>query len=903
MTVTEPVADSVRVRERTGAAGAASPGGAAAATGATGAAGAGSGRRRGVVGLYALWAGLALIALAFVDDAARSGEAWAGTAFWAVLLALFAPAAAIVCSPGASARERLRVLVLLGLGLYVAKVLHSPAGFTLHDELVTQRSIADLAASGRLLEPNPVVSAYPLYPGLELVVLALAQVSGLSVFASGLIVVGAMRLVLTCALFTLLRHASGSDRVAGVGALVYAANPSFLFFGAQMAYESFALPLALATLALAAVALQSAPGPRRRGLTALGVLCGAAVVPSHHLTSYALVLMLLLWTYAIAVGRWRGRGLRICPVVTIAATTTAAALAWFAAVGSPTGGYLGPVLGGAVSSAFDVVTGAGDGKAPFQAPGGPANSPLERTLAYASVALLLLLLVVGLWRLRRERPHAALGWVLVALAVLYPATLALRLTEAGAETSGRASEFLFLGLALVTAGVLVAVGAVASALRLARTSRSALVVALLALLFCGGVVIGTAPSARLPGSPLVVSDPRSVEPYGQSAARWAGEHLPARSRVVGDRANALLMAADGGLDPVIGSVAGIHVADLITAPGYGSASRTIVREDAIDVVVADRRLSDDRPGIGYYVDRAEPRAFRYDAPIPLSAVTKLEGTPDLLRVYDNGTVSIYDTAPLRERAPLVTAAASAPAAAREAGGRGVDAARAALGILLVCLLPGLALIGPVVGRRWTLEALALACAASVAVAVLAGLALGAFGIGFGATAWWIALGGVTVVAAVGGLVRRMRGAGADGVADADADTGSATRPARRREAAAVLGVLAALGCAGAAVAIAHASAVDQRRAVPVGELWIGARPGAGAGAFTVGIRNGSRQRATYRLTVSDASHTTSTATVTLAPGAQELRRLVSLTPVGSGRIHVELRGGPPGSGAERHVEL
>ena len=63
-----------------------------------------------------------------------------------------------------------------------------------------------------------------------------------------MIVVGAARVLMMLALFLLYERACGDSRLAGVGALVYAANPGFLFFDAQFAYESLALPLAVFTL-------------------------------------------------------------------------------------------------------------------------------------------------------------------------------------------------------------------------------------------------------------------------------------------------------------------------------------------------------------------------------------------------------------------------------------------------------------------------------------------------------------------------------------------------------------------------------------------------------------------------------------------------------------------------------
>ena len=61
---------------------------------------------------------------------------------------------------------------------------------------------------------------------------------------------------------------------------------------------------------------------------------------------------------------------------------------------------------------------------------------------------------LGLWRTWRTPDSSPLWRALALVALLYPVTLGLRLTQAGTETSQRASEFVFVGLAFV-AGLLI----------------------------------------------------------------------------------------------------------------------------------------------------------------------------------------------------------------------------------------------------------------------------------------------------------------------------------------------------------------------------------------------------------------------------------------------------------------
>src|SRR5205085_4699790 len=123
------------------------------------------------------------------------------------------------------------------------------------------------------------------YPALELVTSSVASVTGLSTFTAGLIVIGCLRVALMAALFLVFESAV-STRVAALATVLYACNPNFLLFDSQWAYESFALPLALAAIALTA---------RGGRLAWLSVPIVIALCVSHPLTSIALVAFLVVW--------------------------------------------------------------------------------------------------------------------------------------------------------------------------------------------------------------------------------------------------------------------------------------------------------------------------------------------------------------------------------------------------------------------------------------------------------------------------------------------------------------------------------------------------------------------------------------------------------------------------------
>ncbi|MEA2375915.1 MAG: hypothetical protein QOD53_2378 [Thermoleophilaceae bacterium] len=603
--------------------------------------------------LIALAMGGGLMIVALADNAARDGASGAHALLWLGLLAIYVPM--VIHAWRAPPRiEAIAGVVLLGVALYLVKVLHSPLGFTGHDEFSTLRTTLDIDRFGHAFHHNPLIEVHPFYPALELVTSAIASVTGLSIFASALVAIGVVRVALMAALF-LVFEAAASARVAALATVLYACNPNFLFFDSQWAYESFALPLALVVIAMAA----------RGGRAAwLSVPIAIALCISHPLTTMALVAFLLVWAGIDALlARREGRDAR-GELWKLALVIALFMIVWAALVARSLGGYLGPVIGDAGNSLIDLLLGQSGPKRIFGAAGVEHTAIVERVLGFAAVLLSLAALAFGarpLWR-----RFTALGGALGVAALVYPISLPLRLTEAGTEISNRASEFVFVGVAFLGALAL-------SSLRVRRPAGVAgrrvelatpLVVALAAIAMLGGVVIGTAPSSRLPGRYLVTSDDRSVEPEGVTAAGWARDRLGTGNRMVTDRANALLMGSIGLQEPQVGEILGRPVPNVITAPTLDPDVLFTLVADKISYLVVDRRLATALPGVGFYFDRDEPGAYRHKRPPSLSALLKYDAACSVGRAFDSGEIVVYDT----RRAAQVSRCAAAVAGPAARGG-------------------------------------------------------------------------------------------------------------------------------------------------------------------------------------------------------------------------------------------
>jgi hypothetical protein len=577
--------------------------------------------------------GVLVVALAFA--AGRAGDSWAPAVFWAGMVALVAPIAFRLLGGSAGYGERLGLVLLLGVALYLVMIMYSPTGFKLHDELGQLRSTESLLSTGKLYGQNPIVGTYAYFPGLHAVTAALASISGVSIFTTGLIVIGVARAILMVTIFALLERLTGSARIAGIGALIYAANPNFLIFDAQYSYESLAVPLATATLLTTAWAARRGPG--RSLAILLSLLLGGAVVVTHHMTSYALVGALVGWAlFATVRNPRRERG---GTVAFIAAAVAAMAAAWLLVAGHAVNHELGPVAGEAAESLWNLVSGSSDAKAPFSAAKGYSDPLYIKVLGIASVALLLLALPWALYATwRRRGRHPALSMLAVA-ALIYPATLVLRLTAAGTETSNRASEFVFLGLGAAIGiaflrwlAVPIDSGAARLRLRLAATAAGCVVV-------LGGITVGQSSTTLLPGPYVVGADARSITAEGVAAARWARKTLPPDGRMLTDSANKGLMAAIGLQDPQGGAALGEPLGTIITAPTLSPKVEAMIAYDKLEYVVVDMRLTRDLPRSGHYFDSGDPGG--YTRPLAAGALAKFSRSGKLDKIYSSGNIRVF----------------------------------------------------------------------------------------------------------------------------------------------------------------------------------------------------------------------------------------------------------------------
>ena len=507
---------------------------------------------------------------------------------------------------------------------YITKICYSPAMFTYADELEHWRSTENLLHTGKLFTANYILPISPHYPGLEEVTAAVVSLTGLSVFSAGLVVAGISHLVFIFTLYLVFRCVAQSYRIAGIAVLFYSTNLDLPFFDSFFAYQTLAV--AFFGLCLLAAWHASRPSvPRRWSWVLVALISLLSTVLTHHVTSYMLVLTLMLITLTCIIsGGWRAAAF---PAI-LGCVAAIAIICWVTYAASETVGYLRPVVENVVESAR-ALTGAGQSSSP-SVPTGPLS---DRVLAAGAVLTTSCLLPVGWWQVvhrYRDQP-----WI-VAMgvgSVSWYGILAVRLFVAdGGEFAGRAGTFIFVPVGFVLALAVAHLAGTGLRWQASALTATAITVALL-LLFDGLANSWPPYWERIPGSYQVAGFERSVDPQVMAAANWTLDRLGPGNRFAADFGSYSALGGYGDQNPVYDD------AYLFTSRSFTPTSASEVRAESIAYVLVDRRLSTSLPEVGHYFPGSDPGPYRQ--PLALSGLTKFDSIPGVSREYDAGDIVIY----------------------------------------------------------------------------------------------------------------------------------------------------------------------------------------------------------------------------------------------------------------------
>ncbi|MGG7103488.1 hypothetical protein [Rhodococcus sp. 24CO] len=583
--------------------------------------------------------GILLIGVAYRMSSEGSPPPLYYATFWVGMLLGVIPLAAKLAAFGTTVNQRIGAIALLGLFTAVPKYLRNPFGPSYHDEYAHWRESVDVMSSGQLFPPNSIIPIVEYFPGTSALSASIAQLTGLSAWSAGEVLMVVTHVMTILGAYVLGTSLLRSARAGAVAALIYALNPSAIYFDTQFAYEGVAITFFMWALALTSIAARSDDRRRRIAFLSIAVTCGAVCVVTHHLTTIALLLISGAIAVTVTAFGFVRAHQRPYAWWVLLGGTAAVGAAWLVFVASPTVSYLSPYLANSVAQLSSIATSQSSGRELLAANVQPLWERAFTAAAPAAVAAIFALGLLVIARVRSKVTAATLAFIAIG-AVYFPSVLFV-LAPSGAEGARRSWAFSYVGVAVMCALV------VAFQDRLPRIVirfRKLISLAVLIVLLIGNVGAGLNDPYRFPGPFLWGSDTRSAS----AEARTVAEHIRLREgrvRVVTDRYTTLALAAYGELY-VSEPSSDFPVWELTqTDTDPDTKLATDLAGATYDYLVVDTRMADSPPFNGDNYGSGDPLA---GLPTPPSYLDRLDHAPwaslimstEHLRVYRLDSASV-----------------------------------------------------------------------------------------------------------------------------------------------------------------------------------------------------------------------------------------------------------------------
>lgn len=589
--------------------------------------------------------GLMMVGLSYRFSAAGLSAQFYYVVFWLGLLSAVLPPAFRAIAWGVIRRDRILAVIVIALVTGFPKFLRNPDAPAYHDEYAHWRQAADVVLEGKLLMPNTLIPIVEHFPGTSAVTAMAYFLGHLTIWHSGILVVQFMHLAGILGVFVLTEAVFGRSRAGAIGAIVYAANPSAIYFSTQYAYESITINLFIWYLALGVLAVRATAARQRAGYMGLAYLFGALIIVTHHLTSVFLISSLgvisvvtMIWPRLRARRDHQAETHERRTWVLLFAGFVMTVIVWLGLVAEATVAYLQPYFGGSVEQLTAAATTSGDKAGTSRVVLAPSVQPIWERLMTAgapvTLGLIAIVVVLAVWRERHRFDSTTIG--LMTFGTLYFPSVLFILAPSGAEGARRSWGFSYVGIAVMIAFAVLNVRSTQRA-RVRMKWRPRLVAVGLVVLLIGNVGGGLNDPYRFPGPFLWGSDTRSASAEARQVGRALG-HAAGQVRVVTDGYTALQIAAYGRLQ-VAAPSAGFPAWDLVQTDK--DPDRTLAKnltDSHFDYLVVDIRMAKYVAFNGTNFGPGDPLSGRKT---PMKNLTRLDHVPWATRVMSTAHLRVY----------------------------------------------------------------------------------------------------------------------------------------------------------------------------------------------------------------------------------------------------------------------
>lgn len=523
---------------------------------------------------------------------------------------------------------KLIFLFLFGFVLYLPHALASPNYFHIYDELRHYQTTLLIYETGSLDVTLTSFEISKYYPGLEILTVFLKNITGDSIFKSGILIIGIIHSFIAIFLYLFFKQIS-SAKIAAIGTFAYFFNGSYTYFNTYFSYESIGLPLLV--LFLFTVSYRNLPTNQIK-IAFIQIILLVAIVITHHYSSYMLLLFLIVLLIIQIIYDYIN--IKIYDRKTHKLTFLAATLifGWMLYVATITITYYNNMFKDAVKGVFKLSL-FEERTSEFmstQLLDVPYYELFTRRFLY--VPLILILVIIGVYYLYTKK---SLRNEYILTLTIFSTLFWISLL--GAFTSsiefGRFATFGFIGVAFL----------IGVSLERMQKNRFLKVISLISiiLLLIGGVSIGTSPPHRGAYSADIRIGQQTITADVISSAAWSEKYLGRYNLMLSDRANSNVFDFYG-----IQKSRSYRGWEVFFPVNVSFDILYYLKISKIEYLVADERITRFISEVRYYFDREElsienhPPYGRTE-PLPGESIKKFNRHPAFSNIYDNGNINIY----------------------------------------------------------------------------------------------------------------------------------------------------------------------------------------------------------------------------------------------------------------------
>ena len=498
----------------------------------------------------------------------------------------------------APAFSRFAAIASLGIWGALPRLLRGPVPLYFNDEFAQLWQTQRLVQTNSLPSTNPLgVSMAPSFPGLSYLTYVIHLAIPVNVPTLGITIVLIAHALGLFGIYFLARSIGVGSRGSSIAAILYALNPSWLYFDAMYSYESLAIPLAIWSLVAVSFSV-------RRGTKMGWKLAAAILIPSTIVTHHATGLLLLVAVCSLVlVSEYRQRrlptsigakseALSVLPVV-IGIVLVAFSAWWVFHIS---------VIYGYYSSYFSSKTGTLTSHAIAHG----SVLPL-----FENVCLWLQPLAVGaasLWAWRRLRgtwkTAPSLQWILLGMGTMFFVSLPL-VISGSQEVAHRSWAFSWIGLAVIL-GTAVGTKNVKTSIRI-QTKAMAAAAVIVTIATIGSVAASPMYGyLRFPGLPIAGMQGRVDATSADNLSTFFNQNT--KGNFFADRYVSGWIADSGNQSRVIGTNGSSDAMPLVLGWNIPSPKEVTAWEKAgLRYIVVDGRIGKVSPFQGnWYQSIGEP---------------------------------------------------------------------------------------------------------------------------------------------------------------------------------------------------------------------------------------------------------------------------------------------------------